>query len=541
MAKFFKKFFIKTLSTKPGFNKQKNSHLSAQAAKIKITSDLNKNVTILREILGGNNDIKYRKFLLGFAEKIEVAAFYADGMVNKSTLNNDILKPLMLESKIAGIKLSGNNLLEIIKERVLTSADIKETNLISDLVDDILYGSVVLIIDSQITALSIDVKEWDTRSITEPESEVLVRGPREGFNENLRTNTTLLRRKLRNPDLVMENITIGRMTHTNITITYIKGLADPQIINELKVRLSRIDIDGVLDSNYIEEYIEDNPYSPFPQVLHTERPDRVAASLLEGRVAILTDGTPFALVVPITLPALMQSPEDYYERYFLGSAIRLLRYFAFAVSLLLPSLYIAITTFHQEMIPTRLLITLVSTREGVPFPAIIEAMLMELTFEALREAGIRLPRAVGQAVSIVGALVIGQAAVQAGIVAPMMVIVVALTGIASFVNPAFNVAVTMRFLRFPMMLFAATLGLFGVMTGILLILIHLACLRSFGIPYLEPFAPFLPEDIKDTIIRAPFWAMDLRPKEHGRLNMRRQAKGLKPAPPKPGGKGDDNN
>jgi spore germination protein KA len=229
----------------------------------------------------------------------------------------------------------------------------------------------------------------------------------------------------------------------------------------------------------------------------------------------------------------MQSPDDYYERFFLGTAIRWLRYAAFAMSLLLPSLYIAITTFHQEMIPTRLLISLAASREGVPFPALVEALLMEFTFEALREAGIRLPRAVGQAVSIVGALVIGQSAVQAGIVSPLMVIVVAVTGIASFMNPTFSLAISMRLLRFPMMLLAGTLGLFGVMAGILALLIHLAGLRSFGVPYLASLAPFHAGDMKDVAIRAPWWAMDRRPQETGKENSRRQAPGLKPSPPEP--------
>jgi spore germination protein KA len=297
----------------------------------------------------------------------------------------------------------------------------------------------------------------------------------------------------------------------------------------------------VLESGYLEEFIEDNPYSPFPQVVHTERPDRVTASLLEGRVAILTDGTPFALIVPAEFITLMQSPEDYYERYMVATAIRWLRYIGFAMSLLLPSLYIAITTFHQEMIPTRLLISLAAAREGVPFPALVEALMMEFTFEALREAGIRLPRAVGQAVSIVGALVIGQAAVQAGIVSPLMVIVVAITGIASFMNPAFNIALTMRLMRFPLMLLAATLGLFGVMVGILAILIHLAGLRSFGVPYLSSLAPLHTKDLKDVAVRAPWWAMDNRPAETAKLNRRRQSRGQKPSISKPGGSQEDGN
>ncbi len=540
MLKALSGFFKKALSSKGFTEKQNNcpsnSHTNNDFRNLKVNSDINKNIDILQNSLGENNDVIFRKFLLGFAENTEMAAVFIDGMVDTSVINNNVLKPLIIDSKIAKIK-PDTNLVKVIKEKILSSSEIQEVCLVKDLINGILYGSVVLLTDGQATALIIDAKGWVSRSISEPDSEVLVRGPREGFTENLRTNTTLLRRRLRSPNLVIENHQLGRITNTGVTLTYIRGLASPDIVKELKNRLSRIDVDGILESGYIEEFIEDSSYSPFPQVLHTERPDRVASALLEGKIAVLTDGTPIALVVPTTLASFLQSPEDYYERYILGSAIRLLRYFAFAVSLLAPSLYIAITTFHQEMIPTQLLFNLVASREGVPFPAIMEALLMEFTFEVLREAGIRLPRAVGQAVSIVGALVIGQAAVQAGIVSPMMVIVVALTGISSFTNPAFNVAISMRLLRFPIMLLAATLGLFGVMAGILAILIHLAGLRSFGVPYLTPLAPFKLADLKDTVIRVPWWAMDKRPSETGKLNQYRQIKKLKPTPYKNGQKG----
>ncbi|MDD3364031.1 MAG: spore germination protein, partial [Syntrophomonas sp.] len=377
----------------------------------------------------------------------------------------------------------------------------------------------------------IDIRHHNERSITQPDNEILVRGPREGFTETLTTNLPLLRRCVKSPNLMFEPMKIGRITATDISVAYIKGIASPDLINEVKQRLQRIDIDGILESGYLEEFIEDNPYSPFPQIMHTERPDRVAAALLQGRIAIFTDGTPFVLIVPAEFTSFLTAPEDYYERFLVGTAIRWIRMVAFAISLVLPSIYIAVTTFHVEMIPTRLLISITSYRQGLPFPTLMEAFMMELTFEILREAGVRLPRSIGQAVSIVGALVIGQAAVQAGIVSPLMVIIVAFTGIASFAFPSYNLGISIRLLRFPLMLLAGLLGLFGMMFGIILISIHVAGLRSLGVPYLSSLAPLHLTDLKDVLVRAPWWAMDERPAGISKINRRRQALNLKPAPP----------
>ena len=499
-----------------------------------LSPNLAANLDFLKKILGKNNDVVFRQFRLSTTDNTEAAIIFVDGLADKNTINNNILKPLMLEYRMAGLNQNGGSLLDRVKNLGATVSEAKYVHAMDPLVAAILYGDVALIINGQDTALLFSAKGWMSRSISEPQSEVLVRGPREGFTEDIRTNTTLIRRRLRSPNLVFEDLNIGRVTSTGVLIAYIKGIADPQLVSEVRARLQKIDIDGVLESGYLEELIEDNPYSPFPHILHTERPDRVAANLLEGRVAVITDGTPFVLLAPAEFIVFMQSPEDYNERYIIGTAVRWLRYLAFAISLLLPSLYIAITTFHQEMIPTRLLISLAAAREGGPFPALVEALAMEFTFEALREAGIRLPRSVGQAVSIVGALVIGQAAVQAGVVSSLMVIVVALTGIASFVNPSFSIALTMRLLRFPIMLLAGTLGLFGVMVGVLAILIHLSGLRSFGVPYLASLAPLHISDLKDVAIRAPWWAMINRPVETGKRNPRRQSPANKPSPPEPG-------
>jgi len=326
----------------------------------------------------------------------------------------------------------------------------------------------------------------------------------------------------------MKSMKIGSYTNTDVVIAYIEGLADHTLIEEVENRLQRIEIDSVLESGYIEELIEDNSYSPFPQLVNTERPDVAAANLLEGRVVILVDGTPFVLIAPISFFSLLQSPEDYYQRYMISSIIRILRFVFMVLSLLLPSLYVAVLTYHQEMVPTALLISVASSRESVPFPALVEALMMEVTFEALREAGVRLPKQVGAAVSIVGALVIGQAAVQAGLVSAPMVIVVAITGVSSFMVPHYTQGIALRMLRFPIILLAGTLGLLGVMLGVITIVVHLCTLRSFGIPYLTPIAPVKGRELKDALIRAPWWKMDTRPHLTGEFNSYRQSPSQKP-------------
>ena len=330
-----------------------------------------------------------------------------------------------------------------------------------------------------------------------------IRGSREGFIESLQVNTSLLRRIIKSPALKLQSMKIGKYTKTNVVVAYIDGLVDQTLIEEITNRLQRIEIDGILESGYIEEMIEDNPYSPFPQLLATERPDVACAHLLEGRAVILVEGTPFTLIAPISFFSLIQSHEDYYNRFMVGSLIRWLRYVFLGISLLLPSLYVAVLTFHQEMVPTALMLSVAASREAVPFPAIVEALIMEITFEALREAGVRLPKQIGSAVSIVGALVIGQASVQAGLVSAPMVIVVAITGIASFMIPRYATGIAIRMLRFPIILLAGTLGLLGIMMGIIAIVIHLCSLRSFGVPYLAPLAPLKGKRAERCAVESP--------------------------------------
>ncbi len=397
----------------------------------------------------------------------------------------------------------GESIIDNISEKVLPVSQLQKADNYGDLLLSILGGDTGLIVDCNNQALLLGIRGMEKRSINEPETESVVRGPKEGFVENIRTNTSMIRRKLKTPHLKMKPMIIGRESNTNVIVTYLDDLANPKIVEEVIGRLEKIDIDAVLESGYLEEFIQDSAYSPFPQLQYTERPDMVAGALLQGRVGIIVDGTPFVLLVPFIFAEIMQASEDYYERFQIATLVRWLRYFFLMLSLLTPGLYVAITTYHQDLLPTTLLLSVAASREAIPFPAVVEALIMEVTFEALREAGIRLPKTIGSAVSILGALVVGQAAVQAGIVSAPMVIIVSITGIASFTIPRFNGAIAVRMLRFPIIIAASLFGMYGIMTSVLLIIGHMASLRSFGIPYLSPLGPLSSSDLKDIVIRAP--------------------------------------
>jgi len=349
------------------------------------------------------------------------------------------------------------------------------------------------------------------RSVEEPKTAAVVRGPREGFSETLRVNTALIRRRLRDPDLRMKNYKVGRRTRTDLVLCYIEGVADPRVVEKVERRIQSIELDGVLESGYIEEMIQDDFWTPFPLIQNTERPDSVVSHLLEGKVAILVDGTPHALIAPAVFTQFYYSPEDYYERYMIATFLRFLRLLSLIFALLGPAFYIAFVSFHTEMLPSSLAIAMAAGRATVPFPSIVEALLMEISVEILREASVRLPGPIGPTIGIVGALVIGEASVTAGLVSPLMVIVVGLTTISSYANPSYNAAISLRLLRFPIMIVAAGFGLYGIVLSLMLLLHHLVKLESFGVPYMAPMAPLRWQDVKDLLIRVPWTMMKKRP------------------------------
>jgi len=466
----------------------------------------------LSNIFEDCSDFVCREATIGKEEKHLFLIAYIDGLANKVYIQDNILSPLMVKSRNLELSHSfdSHDSSYVLKNVLITASDLQETIDFQKSIDSILSGDTVIYIDGSNTAFIIGTKGWDTRNIEESQTEAVVRGPREGFVETLRTNTALIRRKIKNPKLKFESMELGEKTKTQICICYIKGLANEEILNTVRRRLENIKIDAILESGYLEQFIEDAPFSLFPTVGNSEKPDKVAAKLLEGRVAILCDGTPFVLTVPFLFIETIQASEDYYARTYYGSLTRWLRALAMFISGTLPSLYVAVQAFHPDVIPFKLLLSISTSREGVPLSPFAEVMFMGIVFQLLREAGIRMPRAVGQAVNIVGALVIGEAAVQAGLVSPFMVIVVALTGITSFLIPPLGD--TLPIFSMILVIAANILGFMGIFLMLMVFFIHMCSLRSFGVPYLSPLAPLSLPDLKDTFIRVPLWMMRTRPR-----------------------------
>lgn len=499
-----------------------------------LPSNLAANLDLIKKEFNSSSDLIIKRFAFGGgAGNGEGAIAFIDGLVDKKQIEWSILKPLMLSAGPAGETSEPGDRLTYIESRLITVGEIDRECNFEGIIAAILAGKTVLLINGFNEALVIATPGWEKRSVDEPDAEVIVKGPRDGFIETLRTNTALLRRKLGSPGLTLETLQVGIRTKTEVCIAYLKDIADPKIINEIKRRIKRINTDGILSAGNLEEFIEDAPLSFFTTIGYTERPDVVCARLLEGRAAIFVDGTPVVLTVPFLFVENFQSPDDYNFKPFFGSLIRWVRYTAFLISILLPASYVALTAFHQELIPTQLLMTIAAAIEGTPFPVVIEALVMGLVFEILREAGIRLPRPIGQTVSIVGALVIGEATVTAGLVGAPLVIVIALTAITSFVTPSMVQESTI--IRFSLTILAGFLGAFGITVGLLVILIHLASLRSFGVPVLAPIMPMALRGLfQDVLIRAPWWAMFTRPKAIKGQNRVRQNFYSMPKPPRKG-------
>ncbi|RZT23582.1 spore germination protein [Fictibacillus sp. BK138] len=484
-----------------------------QSNPLNFTGNLSIDLDRIRSEIGQNGDVHIREFKIG-SLNARAALIFIDGLADTEIINNNILRSLMSVDdqdceKNRNIETSTR---ERLSTHMLLIGKVNETSNIQSFDTAILAGSAGLLVEGTAIGFVLDVAKAKTRNIEEPLSESLVRGPRVGFVEQLSDNTALLRNLSKTQDLAINTFKVGTKIKKDLAIVYMRDIVDPQLLEEVIQRIQTINIDNLPESGYVEQLIEDNQFSPFPQIQNTERPDRVMGAILEGRVGILLDGTPFALILPVTFNMLLQSPEDYYERWISGTLIRMLRYLAAFIALFGPSLYIAFSSFHQGLIPTKLAISIAASREGVPFPPLIEALIMEISIEILREAGLRLPKPVGQSLGIVGGLIVGEAAVQAGIVSPIMVIVVAVTAISSFTLPHYSIGITIRFLRFVVMLFSAVYGLYGVVLFVLLLCTHLVKLKSFNVPYLSPAVPYQLSDLKDFLIRAPLSMMKRRPK-----------------------------
>ncbi|MFW6409512.1 MAG: spore germination protein [Halanaerobiales bacterium] len=512
------------------------SEIKAYVKDLKVEQKLHKNITVINELLGESYDLSIREFKLAGGDIRGIIVFLS-GMIESRALERLFHS---LEIEIREVKKSTNkikaaykkgDLLEYLSQNILNNESLVKTNDFKEVFTDLTSGGSAVFLDGINEVLLCETRGYAVRSLEEPNNEIVIRGPREGFVENLYTNTSLIRKRLKIPNLWLEEMEIGDLSQSKVVIAYIKGLASEELLNEVKDRLKKIDIDTVLESNIVQEYLTDSWLSPFPQIIQSERPDRAVSCLVEGKVVILVENTPFVLMLPATLNMFLQAPDDYNDTFIVSSLIRLLRYFTFLVSIFLPGLYIAIANYNPELLPVSFLLRIASTREGVPFPLIVESLLMEGVFEILREAGLRLPMAIGSALSIVGALVLGEAAINAGLVSPPMVIVVAITAIASFTVPNYSMGLAARILRFGFLFLGGLLGMFGIQFGILLVLIHLCSLRSFGQPYFQPFAPLIWQDLKDTLIRAPWWSLGKRPVLMGGREPERQPPGQKPEKP----------
>nr|WP_274655465.1 spore germination protein [Paenibacillus humicola] len=474
-----------------------------------LTAGSAENAETIKRLLGSPADLSVRSFAIGESSH-SCALICIDGLVDKSLINEQVLKPLM--KYFTGKETPApDQLARLIEQEVLSVIEIQTAESMDEAVNGILEGNAALFVDGCSRVIVLDSKGWKSRSVEEPQTESIIRGSREGFTEDIRTNTALVRRIVRDSRLRYESYKIGRRSRRDVVLAYIDGIANPQLKEEAVRRLQSIDVDDITGSGTVEQFISDSFLTPFPLMINTERPDKVAGGLFQGRLAVLVDGDPFALIFPITFSSNIQSPEDFYQHWLISTATRALRMIAAFIATFLPALYIALLEFHHGLIPSKLAFSIAGAREGVPFPAVVEAFTMEATLELLREAGVRLPKPIGQTIGIVGGLVIGEAAVAAGIVSPIMVIVVAVTAISSFSFPSYSFAIALRLIRFVIMLAAAVFGLYGIVLAYIMINIHFVNLKSFGVPYSSPFAPFFFKDWNDLILRAPATMLKKRP------------------------------
>ena len=476
-----------------------------------ISKNLEKNITIIENAFQNCGDIVKRRFFVGEKTDIAVYMIYTDNIVNGSAIEESILTNIMNRCRIDGKK---EGMLKRLNEEVIAIGEMNEVKTFQEIFDAVLLGDTILLMDENDIALQASTKGFPSRGVSEAKTEVVVQGPKDAFTEIGATNIVLIRRRIRDTKLKVKRTKVGKRSKTDVAILYMEDIVRKEILQEVEYRINQIDIDVILDSGYIDQLLENRWLSPFPQLQMTERPDKAASALLEGRVVIVIDNTPFVVIAPATLNVFFQASEDYYDRWEIMSFIRLIRYCAGFLAVALPGLYIALTVFHPSMLPTNLALKIAETRQNIPFPAVGEILIMELAFELLREAGIRLPSPVSSTIGIVGGIIIGQAAVEAGIVSPSVVIVSALTGICTFVIPNIALVSGLRLTKYIVLIFSAFLGLYGFWLALILMLIHMASLKSFHIPFLYPFCSASVNnynDLEDSIFRLPLWFMKKRP------------------------------
>ena len=474
-----------------------------------------------------NSDIMIREFLINVkAKQFKAFILYIDGMSDKDSINDFILKPLMLKNysnqytgdQIVSEAIANNimvrkvkkfNIVDYVSDSLLPQNDIKKINSFDQVASDVVAGNCILFIDTVDLCFDIDVKKFDKRTIAEPKNEPVIMGSQEAFVENLRTNTSMIRRNLANENLVIESLSVGKVDKNSCAVCYIKNICNPDLVAEVKYRLNNLDVDYVTGVGELQELIKDDYKVTLPEIITTERVDSSTQYLLQGRCVVIFNGSPYVLIMPATIFDFLQTPEDLNVNHVFANLLKLIRALSFLTTLLLPGLYIAITTYHGELLPTELLFSIVSSREKVPFMVIVEIILMEISFEVIREAGLRVPSPLGSTVGIIGALILGQAAVEADIVSPILIIIIAITGITSFSVPDFHLSFHLRVLRFVYILLGFFAGFLGIIVGLFIYLVSLCSLKSFGISYLSPYAP-LNKDRNDGYFIKPAWKREYR-------------------------------
>ncbi|MBC8015312.1 MAG: spore germination protein [Sporomusaceae bacterium] len=496
---------------------------------------MSEQLSFLQDAFKSCDDVTFKMFLIG---NMNSYLIYSSNLVNKQRafeIEQDLAAFLIGNTEWNGtsrmnIQTKDSFITQMCKHLIFSEKiELNDTTL---MVNQILSGQTILMVEEINVVFLLPSQYSAGRSIEESETEQVIRGPREGFVESIDTNVMLIRRKIKTPSLKIEYLTVGRQTQTKLAVVYLKGVADDALVDEAHNRLSRLEIDGILESSYIESMIEDAPLSPFPTIFNTERPDRLCAGLLEGKVAILTDGTPFALTMPAVFVEFLQSNDDYYNGSFLSSIARWIRALGMLVALLLPAFFVATLTIHQELLQPPFLIRIASNRADLPYPVVIESIFAIIAFELLREAGQRMPRRFqGLLITLLGILIIGQMVIQAGLAAPLTIIVIAVASLTTFIVPNYAFQQVIRYLSLLMLLLASFFGYMGILIGLMLMLTHLINLRSFGAPYLAPISPARKEGWKDVFLRAPRWAMEMRNPALGGSNVRRSGDDNFPKPP----------
>lgn len=493
-----------------------------------VSTQVSENRQFIEDMFANSADIKMREMVLG-KDQVRCLAAYIEITAGSLAFENSLVGRLLNDLS----KLGAEEIYETLARNGQGLCDVTPFAYMEDALQlGMLTGDVLLFIDGFASALKIPDKGYPNMGVTKPESEKVIRGSQEGFADSIKVNTALIRKRIRSTKVRVKEVRAGLYSHTNIDLVYMDGLVYPSLLEDIEKRLDSYMIDGIMDSGMVEQLTEDNWYSPFPQFQATQRPDRAAMAVLEGRVVLLCDNSPSALILPTDYNSLLKTSDDYFNRFEIASLERFIRYLASVFALAFPALYLAVTNFHTQLLPTSLLLSFAAARQGVPFPAVVEVLLMEFSFELLREAGVRLPGAMGNTIGIVGGLIIGQAAVDANLVSPIVVIVVAFTALSSFAIPNEELATAFRILKFYMIAMSAWLGMFGFLVSALSIFIHLASLKSFGIPYLMPYVGAELsdyEDERDSLIRYPMARMKKRPVYAKRGRRTRLAFGVKKA------------